>query len=91
MRIELRDSRIRLHRLCAQGLRSPAARSWWRSGARRASPAPPVTAPNYKGNGEVPPLAGRSPSQIVRQLYDFKSGTRNGAGRRHDEAGGRQA
>lgn len=36
--------------------------------------------PDYKGNGDVPPLAGRSPSQMVRQLYDFKSGARNGPG-----------
>jgi cytochrome c553 len=32
-----------------------------------------------KGIGDTfPPLAGRSPSATARQLYDFKSGTRNG-------------
>jgi cytochrome c553 len=31
-----------------------------------------------KGMGPVPALAGRSPSYIVRQLYDIKHGTRNG-------------
>jgi cytochrome c553 len=31
-----------------------------------------------KGMGPVPALAGRSPSYIVRQLYDMKHGTRNG-------------
>ncbi|HET7086504.1 MAG TPA: c-type cytochrome [Rhizomicrobium sp.] len=31
-----------------------------------------------KGEGQVPALAGRSPSGIVRQLYDFKHGTRSG-------------
>ena len=36
--------------------------------------------PDYKGNGAVPALAGRSPSELVRQLYDFKSGSRNGDG-----------
>lgn len=36
--------------------------------------------PDYKGNGNVPALAGRSPSQITRQLYDIKAGTRNGEG-----------
>jgi cytochrome c553 len=35
--------------------------------------------PGLKGLGDVPRLAGRSPSYIVRQLYDFKSGTRTGA------------
>ena len=28
----------------------------------------------------MPALAGRSPSGLVRQLYDFKAGTRNGPG-----------
>jgi len=31
-----------------------------------------------KGLGEVPFLAGRSPSYLVRQLYDFKTGNRQG-------------
>jgi cytochrome c553 len=31
-----------------------------------------------RGLGPVPALAGRSPSYIVRQLYDIKHGTRNG-------------
>ena len=34
--------------------------------------------PNLKGLKNVPPLAGRSPSYIVRQLYDMQSGARNG-------------
>ncbi len=34
--------------------------------------------PVLRGMGPVPALAGRSPSYIVRQLYDFKHGTRNG-------------
>jgi cytochrome c553 len=32
-----------------------------------------------KGLGPVPALAGRSPSYLVRQLFDIKHGTRNGA------------
>src|SRR5215813_7641665 len=28
---------------------------------------------------DVPPIAGRSPSYIVRQLWDIQQGTRNGA------------
>lgn len=44
-----------------------------------AFPCAACHGPEYKGNGAVPALAGRSPSQIVRQLYDFKAGTRNGA------------
>jgi cytochrome c553 len=33
---------------------------------------------DLKGSGEVPGLAGRSPSGIVRQLYDIQHGTRTG-------------
>jgi cytochrome c553 len=33
---------------------------------------------NLKGDGNVPALAGRSPSGIVRQLYDIQHGTRGG-------------
>lgn len=36
--------------------------------------------PDLKGLGPVPGIAGRSPSYIVRQLYDFKHGTRAGIG-----------
>ena len=32
-----------------------------------------------KGNGDFPPLVGRSPSLIVRQLYEFKYGMRHGS------------
>jgi cytochrome c553 len=36
--------------------------------------------PDLKGLGDVPPLAGRSPTYMFRQLYDIKSGARNGPG-----------
>jgi len=31
-----------------------------------------------RGMGSIPPLAGRSPTMIFRQLYEFKTGIRNG-------------
>jgi len=34
--------------------------------------------PNLKGTGNVPRIAGRSPSYIVRQLHDMQSGDRSG-------------
>lgn len=34
--------------------------------------------PGYKGKDEVPGISGRSPTSMVRQLYDFKSGVRRG-------------
>ena len=33
---------------------------------------------DLKGSGPVPPLAGRSPSYVVRQLWDMQAGNRNG-------------
>jgi cytochrome c553 len=33
---------------------------------------------DLRGKNDVPSIAGRSPSYIVRQLYDIRSGTRNG-------------
>jgi len=36
--------------------------------------------PALRGLGLVPGIAGRSPSYLVRQLYDFKSGARAGQG-----------
>ena len=45
-----------------------------------AFPCAACHGPDYKGNGNVPALAGRSPAQITRQLYDFKASTRNGEG-----------
>jgi len=35
--------------------------------------------PDLKGLGNMPAIAGRSPSYMVRQLYDLKSGARAGA------------
>jgi cytochrome c553 len=35
--------------------------------------------PDLKGLGAVPGIAGRSPTYMVRQLYDFKQGARAGA------------
>ena len=34
---------------------------------------------DLRGSGPVPGIAGRSPSYLARQLYDFQQGTRNGA------------
>ncbi len=36
--------------------------------------------PGLKGLKDAPPIAGRSPGYLARQLYDFKSGARNGPG-----------
>lgn len=43
-----------------------------------AQPCAKCHGPGLRGSGNVPPISGRSPSYIVRQLFDFKSGARNG-------------
>ena len=35
--------------------------------------------PNLKGTGNIPSIAGRSPSQMARQIIDFQDGARNGS------------
>jgi cytochrome c553 len=35
--------------------------------------------PNLKGTGSIPSIAGRSPSQMARQIIDFQNGSRNGS------------
>jgi cytochrome c553 len=37
-------------------------------------------APDLMGVGDVPPIAGRSPSYLARQIFDIQAGTRRGAG-----------
>jgi cytochrome c553 len=47
--------------------------------AGRTLPCASCHGDGLKGKGDmVPPLAGRSPTAAARQLYDFKSGTRDG-------------
>jgi cytochrome c553 len=35
--------------------------------------------PDLKGTGDIPSIAGRSPSQMARQIIDFQGGARNGS------------
>jgi cytochrome c553 len=35
--------------------------------------------PDLKGTGNIPSIAGRSPSQMARQILDFQDGARNGS------------
>lgn len=47
-------------------------------GAGRTTPCAICHGPELKGLGPVPALAGRSPSYVVRQLYDMRRGVRKG-------------
>jgi cytochrome c553 len=48
------------------------------TGGGNVTPCTVCHGPMLKGLGPVPPLAGRSPSYIARQLYDMKLGNRHG-------------
>ena len=48
-------------------------------GAGKTTPCTICHGADLRGLGPVPALAGRSPSYIVRQLYDMRHGVRNGA------------
>jgi cytochrome c553 len=50
------------------------------TGRGRAASCSTCHGPGMKGLGSVPGLAGRSPSYVVRQLYDLQSGARAGIG-----------
>jgi cytochrome c553 len=48
------------------------------TGAGKTTQCAVCHGPGLKGLGEVPPIVGRSPEYIYRQLNDIKIGTRNG-------------
>jgi cytochrome c553 len=48
-------------------------------GARKTRPCAICHGINLGGVGRVPPIAGRSPSYIARQLYDMQVGARHGS------------
>jgi cytochrome c553 len=47
-------------------------------GNGKAVPCAKCHGPGLRGSGNVPPIAGRSPSYMVRQLFDIQSGARAG-------------
>lgn len=50
------------------------------SGGDKTLPCGTCHGPDLKGVSPIPGIAGRSPSYIIRQLYDFRAGARAGAG-----------
>jgi cytochrome c553 len=48
------------------------------TGGEKTLPCTSCHGPDLKGVGTAPPIVGRSPSYIARQLFDFKSGARGG-------------
>lgn len=77
-RIELRDARTGFIAYVPKG--SIARGKALVESGGGAFPCAACHGPQYKGNGSVPALAGRSPSYLVRQLIDFQTGMRGGPG-----------
>ena len=71
LRAEARDTHLSLDGVCTAG------HPQQREAGRRQISAPSATAPTSKAR-PVPPLAGRSPSYMMRQLFDMKTGARRG-------------
>ena len=78
-RVELRDSRAGFVAYVPPGsiARGEALVS---SGGGRTIQCDICHGKDLKGLGDVPSLVGRSPTYVVRQLYDIQSGARNGPG-----------
>lgn len=77
-RFELRDPTMRYTAWVPKGAIAKGrqfARRWGPSGAYACATCHGT---HYEGAGLVPPLAGKSPSGIVRQLAAFRSGARHG-------------
>jgi cytochrome c553 len=76
-RFELRDSRVRF---VAWVPRGSVARgeALARTGGGVTAACASCHGPALRGGGTIPGIAGRSPSYVVRQLYDMKHGARAG-------------
>jgi cytochrome c553 len=76
-RTELRDDRSGFVAYVPPG--SLKKGKWLAAGAdKKMARCSKCHGPELRGMGDVPPVAGRSPSYIFRQLYDMKSGARSG-------------
>ena len=50
-----------------------------KTGGGKTVPCAACHGVNLEGTDEIPPIAGRSPTYVVRQLFEFKTGIRQGA------------
>jgi cytochrome c553 len=78
VRFELRDPRSGFVAYVPPGSLKKGA-TLVASGGGKTTPCGVCHGPDLKGLGPVPAIAGRSPSYLVRQLYDFQQGARKGA------------
>jgi cytochrome c553 len=73
---ENRDSRAQFIAYVPVGSIAKGAALVSTGGAGKTLPCAICHGPDLKGLGGVPPIAGRSPSYVVRQLYDIQNGAR---------------
>lgn len=78
-RTELRDANSGFIAYAPPGSIARGALLATEGGGGNTQPCTTCHGADLRGIGPVPALAGRSPSYLVRQLYDMQRGTRNGA------------
>jgi cytochrome c553 len=77
-RTELRDSRSGFIAYVPTGSVDKGKRLVRLGGNGKTQPCTVCHGDDLRGLGPVPPLAGRSPSYVVRQLFDLQTGARKG-------------
>lgn len=77
---ELRDSRAQFRAFVPVGSVARGANIVKSGSAGNTLPCAGCHGANLRGFGMAPGIAGRSPSYIVRQLYDYQQGARSGSG-----------
>jgi len=77
-RTELRDDRSGFIAYVPTGSIAKGRELVRTGGGGRTQPCGVCHGDDLRGLGPVPPLAGRSPSYLVRQLYDLQTGVRKG-------------
>lgn len=78
-RVEVRDSEAGFLAYVPRGSLARGETLVTTGGAGRTVACTMCHGEDLRGLGPVPALAGRSPSYVVRQLYDMQAGTRRGA------------
>lgn len=77
-RMKLRDDAVGFVAYVPRGSLERGAALAGTGGEGRTVACAACHGPDLRGLGPVPALAGRSPSYLARQLYDFRTGSRNG-------------
>jgi cytochrome c553 len=77
-RFDMRDSHAHFTAYVPPGSVEKGRQFVATGGGGKTAPCTICHGPDLRGMGPIPRIAGRSPSYIVRQLYDFQHGTRAG-------------